>query len=310
MKKISRTYPGEKKLCMFIDILILSAVETVFHFSQNPTLKMDPGSFFASGFIALVLIGFGIQLGRSQLRDPPVIKKEEEEKKVVEPPPPADPAKPPQESHLKEATIMWSILPLAFFFLMMGNCKFFSLILFGTHKINHLEVYIFQQLFLRLAYGLFGFGAMIIYLWNLPRVAKKIAKKFTKKRTKENRAVLSTPEAFLEAYLFSIQKEEKRRASIVHNDHPLDNIGLQTWFQLCLYCLPVMPCVIGMWWAFMPLSAALIIDIVSGLKMLRYFFLLTLGTNSLLKVEDAGLEYRFKPIEDKSIPATPPVESK
>jgi hypothetical protein len=271
---------------------------------------MDPGSLFASGFIAIVLVAFGVMLGHGDVQQPPVVKKEEEEKKVVEPPP-VEPVKVHEDGILKDATIMWFVLPSAIFFFMMGTCKFFPLVLCGAilgRNDNSIELYIFQVFFLHLAYALFGSVAVSYYLWNLPSVAKKLSKKYAKERAKENRQSLSTPEAFLEAYLCSIKKETDRRAKILKNDHPLDNIGLQPWVQVGLYCLPLVPCFIGGWWAFAPLVALMLFDTVSRCKILRYCFRFTLGTNSLLKVDDVGLEYRFKrdpvdaKVEDKCIP--------
>jgi hypothetical protein len=189
------------------------------------------------------------------------------------------------------------MIPLGLLFMVPGNSYLVSALIASTTQklpVSEDSVHFVQTLMLHLGCAVFGVVFFMMYLWNLPSVAKKMSKKFAKHRAKVNQVKLTTAETYLEVYLISVKRENERRIKTLRNDQPLDNLGLQQWFHLTLSLLPFLPCFLLGPWLLVPWLTALLVDTMSGLQVLRFFFRMMLGTNSLLKVEDSGLEFRLK----------------
>ena len=196
--------------------------------------------------------------------------------------------------HYPEQVVMWLwvLIPFAVGFLSIGLSKTASGI---VHSIVHgnysdEDVASLQHLLTHIATGWFGMIVFIMYLWSLPSVAKRMANKFEKRRHKENRHTLTTAEAYLSAYLNDLKLEDERRARTLRNDQCFDNIGLQCWFQALLNILPFIPCFLGGEIFLCIFTGLLLLDTISGCRTLRWFFSLTLGTNTVLNINDMNMK--------------------
>jgi hypothetical protein len=203
---------------------------------------------------------------------------------------------------------VWVLIPIALFCLVVGSCFPLCEVLccmLSGRSVDERDVEIGQMVFLWVFSGLGGPIGLIMYLWNLPSVAKDMSKKFARHRERENRKVLTVAETYLEVYLGAIKTEADRRARTLVNDQPFDNIGLQQWFQLVLYSTPLVPCVIGGLWVLIPFLGILLLDTISGCKALRFCFQLCLGTHSVLKFDQKSLKVSLADPSLASFPVPP-----
>lgn len=170
----------------------------------------------------------------------------------------------------------------------------FGKMFFHVH-IQTWELALIQNICLRLVCGLSGMAFVLMYLWSLPSVAKKLSKKYAKRRAKENRDTWTAREVYLDVYLKALEKETAHRAKSSRKVHALDNIGLRPWFQVTLYCLPFLPCLIGGPWIMAALIMALVMDTNGNCKILRWCFQRLLSINSFLTINDEDVQVKLAP---------------
>jgi len=157
------------------------------------------------------------------------------------------------------------------------------------------QIFVFSKIIL-------AFIGVLLYLRNIPKVAKRLSEKLDKKR---GTAGKSTAEMYLDVLLATTAQEETRRRSLPHNDAMFDNNGLTPYVQIVLMVVGGLITMASN--SMLLLPALLLLDKLFKFKALRYFLCQTLGTNPIYSFTEEMLEVRYKVASEETTPASEPV---